>query len=447
MSAAKPRVDRPRTDGTRLPLAQELRLVADSLAQVLAGHHLPVEPGGASTPEASRAAVRDMAFTAVRDLGRVRALLNLLNRRAPEPEVLALQAAALSQLLDGRRPPAVIVDQAVNAARSDPRTQAAAGLLNAVLRRFGREQDALLARVAGDPQARWNFPPWWIEALSSAYPRDWQAVLELAGRPPPLTLRVNRRRVSVGEFRTQLLAEGMASDRIGEQALRLERAVSVERLPGFAEGLVSVQDAGAQLAAQLLPIRDGQRVLDACAAPGGKSAALLERADLRLVCLDRDDERLDRLRSDMRRLQLSPEKVITGDASLPASWWDGEPFDAILADVPCSASGIVRRHPEIRWLRRRRDIATFASLQSQILAGLWPTLKPGGTLLYATCSVFGAEGSDIVEAFLRAEPSARRMPLTVIFDGAPVPVEQLLPCSSSMREHDGFYYALIEKLR
>ncbi|MEZ5652667.1 MAG: 16S rRNA (cytosine(967)-C(5))-methyltransferase RsmB [Burkholderiaceae bacterium] len=440
-----PSVVRPAAN--RSSLAEELGLVAHSVAQVLAGHHLPVEPGGPALPQASRAAVRDMAYAAVRDLGRLRALLNLLNRRSPDAPVLALQVAALGQLLDGRRPAAVVVDQAVAAARANADTRAAAGLVNAVLRRFVRERPALLAAVADDPQARWNFPPWWIDRVRQEYPDDWQAMLALANRPPPLTLRVNARRTTVEDYRALLAQAGIDSAPLGGQALRLAQAVPVGRLPGFEAGLASVQDAGAQLAAQLLPVRDGQRVLDACAAPGGKSAALLERADLRLVCLDRDEQRLDRLRTDMERLHLEPDKVMAADAAEPSAWWDGEPFDAILADVPCSASGIVRRHAEIRWLRRRRDIATFAASQSQILAALWPTLKPGGTLLYATCSVFGAEGADIVDAFLRDHPAARRLPLTAVIGGSRQPVDQLLPCSSDMREHDGFYYALIEKLR
>lgn len=434
-------------DGRRLALADELRLVAGAVAAVIDGHHLPVAIGSAGTPFASRAAVRDMSFAAVRELGRLRALVERLNRRPPQPEVLALQIAALSELLDGRRPPAVVVDQAVRAARSARPTRAAAGLVNAILRRFVREREALLAGVAGDPVARWNFPRWWIDRMAAEHPAHWERVLALANVPPPMTLRVNTRRTSLTDARERLVKAGLGADVIGPRALRLHDAVPVERLPGFTEGLLSVQDLGAQLAAELLPLEPGQRVLDACAAPGGKSAAMLEQHDVRLVCMDRDEQRLLRLRSDMGRLGLSPEKVTSGDAAAPDAWWDGEPFDAILADVPCSASGIVRRHPEIRWLRRRRDIATFASQQSQILDGLWPALRPGGKLLYATCSVFVAEGSDVIDAFLRRVPEARRLPLTASFDGAVEPIAQLLPESSASREHDGFFYALIEKLK
>ena len=434
-------------DNRRLALADELRLVAGAVAAVLDGHHLPVVVGPADMPAASHTAVRDMAFAAVRRLGELRATIARLNRRPPQAEVFALQAAALSELLDARRPAAVVVDQAVRAARAGPRTRTAAGLVNAVLRRFVREREALARSIADDPEARWNFPRWWIERLATEQPAHWESVLALAARIPPMTLRVNIRRTTLDDARDLLAQAGMATDAIGRHALRLHSPVPVERLPGFGEGLFSVQDFGAQLASELLPVQPGQRVLDACAAPGGKSAALLEQHLPTLVCLDRDAQRLDRLRRDMDRLGLSPARVVCGDAAQPSSWWDGEPFDAILADVPCSASGIVRRHPEIRWLRRRRDLATFASQQSQILAGLWPTLRPGGKLLYATCSVFVAEGAEVVEAFLSQVPDARRLPISAVFADGREPIAQLLPTSTASREHDGFFYALIEKLR
>jgi 16S rRNA (cytosine967-C5)-methyltransferase len=249
-----------------------------------------------------------------------------------------------------------------------------------------------------------------------------------------MALRVNRRRVAVDDYAAALARAGIAARRSGVAGLVLETPSPVERIPGFAAGEVSVQDLGAQRAAHCLDLRDGQRVLDACAAPGGKTAHILELADVALTALDVDATRAARIAPNLERLGLHVTTKI-GDAAQPATWWDGLPFDRILADVPCSASGIVRRHPDIKWLRRPGDLAGFAVRQHDMLAALWRLLAPGGKLLYVTCSVFAQENDDVVAAFAATEPSARRLPPP---DGEPA---QWLPDA----QHDGFFYAVIEK--
>jgi len=413
-----------------------------ALPAALAAAHArwPLEP-------ASRPAVQDIAYGAVRDLGRCLALARALNAREPAPALAALQAAALATLLaPARRHEAVVVDQAVAAARLDASTAAGAPFLNATLRRFLRERDALVDAAGRDPQARWNAPRWWIDALRADHPRHWQAILQAGNAPPPMTLRVNPRRIAVDDYLARLVADGLPARRIGPQAIRLDQPCDVARLPGFADGLVSVQDLAAQLAGPLLDVRAGDRVLDACAAPGGKTCQLLELADCALTALDADEARLARVRDNLARLGLAA-RVTRGDARTPAAWWDGVPFQRILLDAPCSGSGIVRRHPDIRWLRRRSDLATLSRRQFEMLSALWPLLEPGGKFLYATCSVFRAEGEQVVERFRAGVADAERLPASVRWHGDDLdePLAQLLPQAGETRDHDGFFYALIRK--
>lgn len=434
---------------------------AQALAWVRQGHALPddITTLGArniSWPARSRAAVRDMTFRAVREMGRCQTILRELNKRPPHDAVMALQIVALEQLINPLRDTHTIVDQAVQAARERRSTRGATGLLNAVLRRFLRERDALLANAAKDPVAQFNFPMWWIDCLRSEQPEQWESVLRTSNQPAPMTLRVNNRQISTADYLSKLNAQNIDARVIGSSAVVLKAARDVHKLPGFDDGLVSVQDAGAQLAAGLLDVYDGQRVLDACAAPGGKSAHLLETASLELVAMDKDAQRLKRVAQNLARLGLTHgAELIAADASDPASWpasLRAARFDRILVDAPCTASGIVRRHPESRWLRRRRDIETLAAQQLKILNGLWPALKPGGKLLYATCSVFAAEGVGVIDRFVGSTESARRLPLSASIGasiGAASPVEQidqLLPVADGHRDHDGFFYALIERV-
>ena len=336
--------------------------------------------------------------------------------------------------------PHTVVNQAVTAAAGQRSLASYKGLLNACLRRFLRERDAIEAAVADLPEARWNHPRWWVDQLRRAYPNDWEDILAAANIPAPMTLRVNVRRASRDQVFDAFQGVGVDSTPVGQAGLVLAEARPVTQLPGFAEGWWSVQDAAAQRAATLLAVRDGERVLDACAAPGGKTAHLLELADVDLVALDSDAARLARVEQNLDRLGLWSDRVTlaAADAADLDAWWDGKPFDAVLADVPCTASGIVRRHPDIRWLRRAPDVARTAALQARIVDALWRTVAPGGRLLYVTCSVFPEEGERQAQAFARRHADARRL-------DAP---GQLLPVAVNATpeaQHDGFFYALFAK--
>lgn len=413
----------------------------------------PPADGGPALDAASRAAIRDIAYDTCRRLGLVRELARLVNSRAPAPRLAALQWVALAQLIDPLRAEAVIVDQAVAAASAGSGGPAAAGFLNATLRRFLRERDALLAAACRSEEARWNYPRWWIAQLRAEQPRAWQAILAAGNAPPPMTLRVNLRRGSLEDYLAELARDGRGARRVGPAALVLDEACAVDALPGWRDGRVTVQDAGAQLAAPLLDPQPGERVLDACAGPGGKTTHLLELADCRVTALDVGEARLRPVRENLARLGLGqagaaghPVRVVAGDARRPEDWWDGAPYDRILVDAPCTASGIVRRHPDIRWLRRRSDLATLSRQQGEILRALWPLLRPGGKLLFATCSVFRAEGESVVDHFLAECREAKRLALGWRFDGdAAEPVSQLFPVAGPKRDHDGFFYALLEK--
>jgi 16S rRNA (cytosine967-C5)-methyltransferase len=312
---------------------------------------------------------------------------------------------------------------------------AARGLVNAVLRNFLRRRDSLQPGHWSEPEVLYGHPAWWIDKLKAQYPLAWEALVRSTNRHPPMTLRVNRRRASVETTLASLAAAGIEAHPLGGAAVRIDPRPIAE-VPGFAEGLVSVQDAGAQLAAPLLDARDGQRVLDACAAPGGKTTHILELADVQLTALDVDAGRLDRVRSNLSRLGLSA-RVVPGDAARPADWWDGEPFQRILLDAPCSASGVTRRHPDIRWNRRPGDLLRFSQQQVAFLENVWQVLDGGGKLVYATCSVFREENDSVVETFLARQPDASLEPPA---PGSPAG-GQLLPDD----ERDGFYYALLRK--
>jgi 16S rRNA (cytosine967-C5)-methyltransferase len=321
-----------------------------------------------------------------------------------------------------------VVDQAVSAA-GELAEGRFCGLVNGVLRNFLRREAELLAALASDPLASSQHPAWWLAQLQQAHPDAWPAIVAAGNAPPPMALRVNLRRGSRAEYQERLAGEGIVAHPVGTAGLALARPLPVERLPGFAAGLVSVQDPGAQRAAELLDPAPGSRVLDACAAPGGKAAHLLERGDIELLALDLKPSRCRRITGNLARLGLQAS-VKAGDCARPDSWWDGRPFDAVLADVPCTASGVVRRNPDAKWLRRAEDIDSFATAQARILDALWPLVRPGGKLLYATCSVFPAENGEQIGRFLSRQPQAHRRQ-----------EEQLLPTA----EYDGFYYCLLEK--
>jgi 16S rRNA (cytosine967-C5)-methyltransferase len=416
-------------------LAEILAAAARVVAEVLAGRSLEAALADEERADAApRAAVREAAYGALRDYGAPDAIVAALARKSPpERAVRALLLCALHALRHGRRAPHVVVDQAVAACGALGRS-AARGFVNACLRNYLRRRESLEAEASRGEPGRHGYPQWWIDRVRAAYPEAWQALLATGNVHPPMTLRVNRRRTTVDEYLAELAAAGIAARRIGDSGVRLSEPRPVEALPGFDAGRASVQDAGAQLAAPLLDARDGMRVLDACAAPGGKTAHLLELADLDLVAIDRDAARCARIESNLARLGLAAG-VRVGDAVEVDAWWDGRPFDRILLDAPCSASGVVRRHPDIKWLRRSTDLASFARQQTQLLEALWRVLAPGGTLLYATCSVFPEENDAVVAAFTARAPDARRAGIPGRAGG------QLLPDE----DRDGFFYALLGK--
>ncbi len=386
------------------------------------------------TPQ-ERGALQDLCYGTLRYYSRLLCMLeSLLQRPLQDPSLRYLLLVAIYQLQHTKAGQHVVVDQAVQAAKiSNP---AASGLVNAVLRNFLRRQPALQEAANLKDESRYAYPQWWIDILKAQYGAGAAAILEAGNRHPPMTLRVNTRLTSASQYQNLLAEQGIVARIIEPAALILERPVPIERLPRFNEGWVSVQDAGAQLAARLLDVKDGMHVLDACAAPGGKTTHLLETAEIELVAVDREEERLRRVRENLQRLNLKAQ-VVCGDAAEPDAWWDGKLFQRILADVPCSASGVVCRHPDIKWLRRPGDVESFALQQFQILESLWSLLARDGKLLYATCSVFARENHQVIAAFLAQHKDAVRIELLApgMIDG------QLLP----NEDHDGFFYALLHK--
>ena len=425
--------------------------------QATAGVLLAVRSGHATTASldkltpALRPGVQALTFQVLRSLGRAQALRQHLARRAPPPAADALLCTALALAWQDAEAPYeafTLVNQTIEAAKRNQATQPQANFINACLRRFLREKDALIAATDADPLARWNHPAWWIARLKEDWPSQWQAILQANLAQAPMTLRVNRLKSSRNDYLNHLAARGIEATAVGALGITLAKARPVQDIPGFAEGVASVQDAAAQLAAPLLWNRVRTeaaplRVLDACAAPGGKTAHLLELGDCAVTALEIDSQRAERIHQNLQRLGLQAD-IIVGDAAQPDAWWDGVAFDAILLDAPCTASGIVRRHPDVPWLRRETDVSSLSAIQARLLQALWPLLKPGGQLLYCTCSVFKAEGKDRVQTFLVHNTDAALLPSP----GHLVPQiganHESLP-DNSKDDHDGFYLALLEK--
>ncbi|MEO7161259.1 MAG: 16S rRNA (cytosine(967)-C(5))-methyltransferase RsmB [Polaromonas sp.] len=436
----------------QVPLWRQLQGAASVVLAVRDGQSMT--PALEDVDVVLRPGVQALAFHALRWLGRAEALRQQLAKRPPPPEADALLCVALALACSEEKAPYTahtLVDQAVEAAKRSDTTQHQASFINGCLRRFLREQGELMALTEKSPQAVWNHPQWWIDRVRKDHPTQWQAILRANNSRAPLILRINERKTTQDEYLHTLLAKDMAAFPVGEHGVILTEARPVTSLPGFAEGYFSVQDAAAQLAAPLLlnglkAAGDGNArlsILDACAAPGGKTAHLLELADCEVTALDIDARRCERIAQNLGRLGLQAH-IMVGDASRPNDWWDGRRYDGILLDAPCTASGIVRRHPDVRWLRRPTDIAQLAQIQAKLLVTLWPLLKPGGRMVYCTCSVFRAEGEQQIQTFVAHHTDALLMPspghlLPQGGVGATVFPDNL------MREHDGFYYALLEK--
>ncbi|MGL4767449.1 MAG: 16S rRNA (cytosine(967)-C(5))-methyltransferase RsmB [Formosimonas sp.] len=417
-------------------LGYQISMAAHVVAAVRQGYSMQHALSAIEMDDAARANVQRLSFDTMRHWGCTHVWLTHFIANAPTVWVQSLLSVALTQLRQNSVSEFVLVDQTVAAAENfKPHAK---GLVNAILRKFLREREAWEALVAGDLEATYNYPQWWIEAVQAAHPEQWADILAVGNSHPPMTLRVNARHATAQQYVAQLQNAGLsgrAMPAMSAQAIVLDAPCHVNALPDFATGAVSVQDAGAQCAPDFLDLRDGLRVLDACAAPGGKTGHILERYDVELTALEKDPLRAQRIDENLARLKLSANVVVC-DANNVHQWWDGVPFDRILLDAPCSASGIVRRHPDIRWLRARDDLAGLARQQAQLLRTMWKVLAVGGRLVYCTCSIFPAEGEEVIQAFLAHTPNAKRVPL---------PVAQLLPHADEHLNHDGFFYAALLK--
>ena len=386
-----------------------------------------------------RGAIQDISYGVLRFYGQLDMLLGLLlNKPLKKQDLRCLLLVGLYQLQYSKAASYAVVDHAVSASLSLNHGKGVKGLINAVLRGFIRQREALLNTIEKKEIGKYSHPQWWIDKLREQYPREYSAILETSNQRPLMALRTNQNKIRALEYLNLLNDHNLSAEIVWNDAIILEQPITVEKLPGFNSGLVSVQDAGAQLAAPFLDVHDGMRVLDACAAPGGKSGHLLELVDIDLTSLDIDSSRLTFVKQNFERLTFKKYHLLCGNAANPSEWWDGKLFDRILADVPCSASGVVRRHPDIKWLRRASDITKFILIQQKILNALWQTLARDGKLLYVTCSVFFEENKFQIEEFLLHHSDAKIIPLPTVeaLNG------QLLPDS----QHDGFYYTLLQKV-
>jgi len=428
----------------------EQQQAALAIRRVFAGQTLPAALAAVDdgAPTRGRALVQELAYGVLRHWGRLDALTHALaSKPVTEPALAALIAVAIYQIDHTHAPAFAVVDRAVDAAAAIARPQAKP-LVNAMLRRYLRDRDALNGEVAAASRvAQWSYPRWWIGRVEADHPRHWQQILAAGNERPPLTVRVNLRLTTRAALLARWNDAAITATGAGDFGIIVDPPHPVTLLPGYEEGLFSVQDLGAQLAAGLLDVHADMRVLDACAAPGGKATHLLESAILDLTALDHDAARLARLCENQKRLRLDRTqlRVLHGDAGEPAAWWDGRSFDRILVDVPCTASGVVRRHPDAKWLRRKTDIGAFARQQQRLLGALWGVLARGGKLLYSTCSIFAEENEKRIVGFLAEQRDALRETITfapeVARDGG-----QLLPSlRGASHNQDGFFYALLRK--
>lgn len=400
-------------------------------------------------PTRDAALIQEMAYGVLRwyqQLDTVAALFIEKPLKPKDRDVHLLLLVGLYQLLHMRVARHAAVKETVEAAGALKKPWAK-NFLNACLRASLREEARAQAAIATNPAAAFSHPAWLLEEIKRHWSENWASILVANNERPPLVLRVNRRRLSREQFLARLAQAGIRAKAhpISDTAVALESPMAVSKLPGFAAGEVSVQDAAGQFAAPLLDAQPGERVLDACAAPGGKTGHLLEHTVGlgELVALDREPARVELIKENLRRLGLSAN-IITGDAANPTDWWDGRPFDRILADVPCSATGVIRRHPDIKLRRQPEDLPRLAAAQKQILDGLWPLLKPGGKLLYVTCSILPVENENQMMAFLKRHPDATEEALSLDAGRVRAMGRQILPGEAGM---DGFYYARLRKNR
>ncbi len=414
------------------------------MSEVIKGHNLNhvfdrhFDHHSHITPQQKSIAIF-LAYGAIRFLGENQFFIRkLINKKITNKKIEALLCVALFQLNHDQSNDFTIVNEAVEAAKFINKSWAGS-FVNGVLRNFIRQKDNLKSELKNDEEAFYSYPLWWIRLVKEAYNKDWESILLNGNKHPPLTLRINVRKINLKQYEEKLKSESIEYRVLGDIALELAQPIPVEKIPGFIEGEVSVQDFGAQLAAKLLDLKDGQVCLDACSAPGGKTGHMLEIADIELVSIDQQKERLYKVKENLERLQLHAH-LKCADLLAIKSWWNDKLFDRILLDTPCSASGVVRRHVDIKWLRRPRDIEMFAKQQKVMLQAMWQLLKKGGKLLYATCSIFPDENQRVIDDFIKEHSDAKEVKWSV--DSKYSKYEnQLIPSEN----HDGFFYALFEK--
>lgn len=419
-------------------------IAADCVSEVIKGHNLNqvferhFDHHSHITPQQKSIAIF-LAYGAIRFLGENQFFIRkLINKKITNKKIEALLCVALFQLNHDQSTEFTVVNEAVKAAKFINKSWAGS-FVNGVLRNFIRQKDNLKSELKNDDEAFYSYPLWWIKLIKQEYNKDWESILLNGNKHPPLTLRINVRKINLKQYEEKLKSESIEYRILGDIALELTQPIPVEKIPGFIDGEVSVQDFGAQLAAQLLDLKDGQVCLDACSAPGGKTGHMLEMADIELVSIDQEKDRLHKVKENLERLQLHAH-LKCADLTAIKSWWNEKLFDRILLDAPCSASGVVRRHVDIKWLRRSRDIDMFAKQQKIMLQAMWQLLKKGGKLLYATCSIFPDENQRVIDDFIKEHSDAKEVKWSV--DSKYSKYEnQLIPSEN----HDGFFYALFEK--
>jgi len=426
-----------------LHLAQTI--AAEAVNQVLAGRNLnevllALWPRYPQATSQQKAQAQHLSYGTLRFYLSLQALLNALVEKPLRDDAIAsLLLVALYQLHYDQAPAHTVVNQAVMAVMRMKKVWAK-GLVNAVLRNFSRQQVALVKALEQDQTTTLNYPAWWISKVQNQYPEHWQQILLTGNQHPPMTLRVNQSKLTGLAYQQKLQAANISSQLLDTQTLLLDQAIHVTDLPGFNEGEVSVQDYAAQMTARCLDAQANMRVLDACAAPGGKTCHILETAQVQMWALDVSEQRLARVNSNLQRLNLQAHTQVA-DVAKTDTWWDGQLFDRILLDAPCTASGVVRRHVDIKWLRRESDISSFAAQQKEMLQVLWSLLKQGGKLLYVTCSIFAEENELQINNFLQTHADALHLPLLELPHNLQIQKGQFIP----NEYHDGLFYALLQK--
>ena len=423
---------------------QSQLIAADCVSEVIKGHNLNqvferrFEHHQNITPQQKSVAIF-LAYGAIRYLGENQFFIQqLIDKKITNKKIEALLCVALFQLNHDQSTDFTVVNEAVEAAKLINKSWAGS-FVNGVLRNFIRQKEKLQTELKNNEEAFYSYPVWWINLIKQNYPKDWESILLNGNKHPPLTLRINERKTNLKQYEEKLKSEAISYRVLGNTALELAQPTPVEKIPGFMDGEVSIQDFGAQLAAKLLDLQDGQICLDACSAPGGKTGHMLEIADIELVSIDQQKDRLYKVKENLERLHLHAY-LKCADLTAVNTWWNEKLFDRILLDAPCSASGVVRRHVDIKWLRRPRDIEMFAKQQEAMLEAMWQLLKKGGKLLYATCSIFYDENQKVINHFIKEHTDAKEVKWSVDSEYSKYE-NQLIPSEN----HDGFFYALLEK--